>query len=311
MKSWLKLALGAALIGAAAAWILSAPRPAFDVAQADALEKGGDAARGKMIFAAGGCASCHMTPGQEDRDNLGGGLKLASPFGAFVAPNISPDKDDGIGRWRVIDLANAMISGVSPKGEHYFPAFPYTSYHLAKTEDVRDLMVYLRTLPEVPGKAPPHEVPFPFNQRRALGLWKLMFFDAARFAPDPARSESWNRGRYLVEGLGHCAECHSGRNMLGGIEPSRRFAGAPDLEGKGIVPNITSDPSGLGKWSAGDVVELLKTGFTPEYDSVGGAMASVVKNTSQLSDDDRAAMAEFIKSLPPRPSPPKPAKKAD
>lgn len=300
----------AAIVGPVA-WVLSAPKPAFEASQAQELESGGDAARGKIVFAAGGCASCHMTPGQDDRENLGGGHKLASPFGAFVAPNISSDKDDGIGNWRVIDLANAMISGVSPKGEHYFPAFPYTSYHLAKIEDVRDLMAFLRTTPAVPGKAPPHEVPFPFNQRRALGLWKQLFFDTSTFTPDPSKSESWNRGRYLVEGLGHCAECHSGRNALGGIEASRRFAGAPDMEGKGIVPNITPDATGLGKWSAGEIAELLKTGFTPDYDSVGGSMAAVIKNTSQLSDADRAAMAEYLKSLPPRPSPPKPPKKAE
>ena len=298
-----------ALLGAGAAWMLSAPRPAFDVAQAQAFEQGGDAERGKLVFAAGGCASCHMTPGQEDRENLGGGLKLSSPFGAFVAPNISSDKEDGVGAWRVVDLANAMISGVSPRGEHYYPAFPYTSYHLARIEDVRDLMAYLRTTPAVPGRAAEHEIPFPFNQRRALGLWKLLFFDSAPFAPDTAKSDSWNRGRYLVEGLGHCAECHSGRNALGGIEASRRFAGAPDLEGKGIVPNITPDASGLAAWSAKDIAELLKSGFTPEYDSVGGTMAAVVKNTSQLSDEDRAAMAEYLKSLPPRPVPPKPPKK--
>ena len=297
-----------ALIGAGVAWFLSAPKPAFDAAQTQTLEQGGDAARGKLVFAAGGCASCHMTPGQEDRENLGGGLKLASPFGAFVAPNISSDKDDGVGAWRVIDLANAMISGVSPQGEHYYPAFPYTSYHLAKIEDVRDLMAFLRTTPAVPGKAAAHEIPFPFNQRRALGLWKLMFFDTARFAPDASKSETWNRGRYLVEGLGHCAECHSGRNALGGIDPARRFAGAPDLEGKGVVPNITPHESGLGKWSAGDIAELLKSGFTPDYDSVGGTMAAVVRNTSQLSAEDRAAMAEYLKSLPPRPAPPRPAK---
>jgi mono/diheme cytochrome c family protein len=310
IRGLLKPVLGLAVAGAAAAWFLSAPKPAFDAAQAAALEQGGDAQRGKMVFAEGGCASCHMTPGQDDRGNLGGGLRLASPFGAFVAPNISPDKEDGIGGWRVIDLANAMISGVSPKGEHYFPAFPYTSYHLAKIDDVRDLMAYLRTLPQVPGKADPHEIPFPFNQRRALGLWKLLFFDASKFELVAGKSESWNRGRYLVEGLGHCAECHSGRNVLGGVEPSRRFAGAPDLEGKGVVPNITPDPSGIGSWSAGDIAELLKTGFTPEYDSVGGSMAQVIKNSSQLSDADRAAMAEYLKSLPPRPAPPKKPKTA-
>ena len=297
-----------ARLGAGGGGVLSAPEPAGRAPQTQTLEQGGDAARGKLVFAAGGCASCHMTPGQEDRENLGGGLKLGSPFGAFVAPNISSDKEDGVGAWRVIDLANAMISGVSPQGEHYYPAFPYTSYHLAKIEDVRDLMAFLRTTPAVPGKAAAHEIPFPFNQRRALGLWKLMFFDTARFAPDAAKSEAWNRGRYLVEGRGHCAECHSGRNALGGIQADRRFAGAPDLEGKGIVPNITPEPSGFGKWSAGEIAELLKSGFTPDYDSVGGGMAQVVKNTAQLSDADRAAMAEYLKSLPPRPSPPRPAK---
>jgi mono/diheme cytochrome c family protein len=310
MRGWVKAILAVAGFGAAAAWILSAPRPAFDATQAGALDQGGDVEKGKLIFAIGGCASCHMTPGQTDRGILGGGLRLASPFGDFIAPNISSDTQDGIGAWRTIDLANAMMSGVGKNGEHLYPAFPYTSYHLARVEDVKDLAAYLRTLPAVKGKAAPHELPFPFNVRRSLGLWKTLFFRQTAFAPDPGKDAAWNRGAYLVNALGHCAECHSGRNLLGAIDADRRFAGAPDLEGKGFAPNLTSDPSGLGKWSAKDIAELLKSGFTPEYDSVGGSMADVVRNTAQLSDEDRLAMATYLKSLPPRPSPPRPKKPA-
>jgi mono/diheme cytochrome c family protein len=301
--------IAAALI--VAGWILSAPRPAYEASQADALEEGGDPQAGRLIFAAGGCASCHMTPGQQDRAKLGGGERLGSPFGDFIAPNISPHPQDGIGRWRTIDLANAMISGVSPRGEHYYPAFPYTSYHLARIEDVKDLMAYLRTLEPVAGKAAVHELPFPFTIRRGVGLWKALFFDAARFSPDTSKGAKWNRGRYLVDGLGHCAECHSGRNALGAIEPPRRYAGGPSPDGKGYAPNLTPDESGLAKWSAADIAELLKTGFTPDYDSVGGTMASVVKNISQLSDEDRAAMAEYLKSLPARKATPKTPKPTD
>lgn len=310
MRGWVKAILGLAGAGAAAAWIVSAPHPAFDEAQAGALDQGGDAEKGKLVFAIGGCASCHMTPEQKDRGVLGGGLRLGSPFGDFIAPNISSDKQDGIGAWRTIDLANAMLSGVGKNGEHLYPAFPYTSYHYARVEDVKDLAAYLRTLPAVKGKAAPHELPFPFNIRRSLGLWKALFFRQTPFTPDPTKDAAWNRGAYLVNALGHCAECHSGRNFLGAIEPDRRFAGAPDLEGKGYAPNLTSDPSGLGKWSEKDIAELLKTGFTPEYDSVGGSMADVVRNTAQLSDEDRLAMAQYLKSLPPKPSPPRPKKPA-
>lgn len=308
MKRILKVLVVLALIGAAAAWFLSAPKPLY-AAGDPALDQGGDAGRGKLVFYAGGCASCHMTPGQEDRLKLGGGLELGSPFGSFYAPNISSHPRDGIGNWKAADLANAMLAGVSPKGEHYYPSFPYTSYHLTKFEDVRDLMAYLRTLAPVEGRARDHDLPFPFNIRRTLGLWKLLFFSPQSFAPDAAKSAGWNRGRYLVEGLGHCVECHSPRNLLGGIPSGARFAGGPDPHGKGWNPNLTPHESGLAKWSAKDIAELLGTGFTPDYDSVGAGMASVVKNMAELPAEDRAAMAEYLKSLPPRPSPPKPEKK--
>jgi mono/diheme cytochrome c family protein len=168
-------------------------------------------------------------------------------------------------------------------------------------------MAYLRTLPPVQGKAAGHELRFPFSFRRGVGLWKALFLDTTPIRDDPAKSPEWNRGHYLVEALGHCAECHSPRDALGGIVASQRYAGGPDAEGRGWVPNIT--PRGIGSWSKADVSELLSTGFTPDYDSVGSSMADVVKNTAALSKADRDAMAEFIKSLPPADGPPRPPKK--
>jgi len=288
-------------------WWLTRPVLAVSGAQAAALEQGGDAARGEIVFNAGGCASCHATPGQPDRKRMGGGLQLKTEFGTFVAPNISPSPADGIGTWTVADLANAMLRGVSPEGAHYYPAFPYTTYAHAKLEDVRDLMVYLRTLPVVDGKAPAHELSFPFSFRRGLGLWKLLFLDTTPIRDEPGKSAEWNRGHYLVDALGHCAECHSPRNLAGGIVAAQRYAGGPDPEGRGWVPNITA--KGLGKWSKGDVAELLATGFTPDYDSVGSSMADVVKNTGALPKADREAMAEYLKSLPAVDGPPRPPKK--
>ena len=266
-------------------------------------------ANGKTIFNAGGCSSCHAVPNQPDRTRLGGGLAIASPFGTFYAPNISPDPNDGIGRWSEADFVNAVKRGVSPHGRHYFPAFPYTSYAHATTQDVRDLFAYLKTLPPVAGKVRDHDVPFPFNIRRNIGIWKLLFFDNALFIPDQARPPSWNRGAYLVNGFGHCAECHSPRNFLGGIIASQRFAGGPNPDGEGWVPNITE--KGISDWSAKDVAGFLENGVTPDGDSAGGAMVRVIKNTSQLTPSDREAIAEYVKSLPPVEGPPKPPKKPE
>jgi mono/diheme cytochrome c family protein len=299
IKSLLIAAAGAAIVGAGVFWWLTEPRPAFSRAQWEAYEQGGDAARGRIVFEAGGCSSCHATPGQSDRLKLGGGLQLGSPFGNFTVPNISPHPEDGIGRWKVVDLANAMLTGVSPSFSHYYPAFPYTSFQRVRIDDIRDLMAFLRTLTPVTGKARDHDLTFPFNIRRGLGLWKLLFLDGKPLDADPAQSAEWNRGRYLVEGLGHCAECHSPRNLLGGIVADRRFAGGPNPTGKGRVPNITPDDSGIGQWSQKDIVELLTSGLTPDGDSVGSSMAEVVRNTAELPQSDREAIATYLKSLPP------------
>ena len=267
-----------------------------------------DINNGSTIFNAGGCSSCHAVPDQPDRTRLGGGLAIPSPFGTFYAPNISPDPNDGIGRWSEADFVTAVMKGISPDDTHFFPAFPYTSYQHAKIEDVRDLFAFIKTLPPVAGKVRGHDVPFPFNIRRNIGVWKFLFMDGKPFTPDPARSAQWNRGAYLVNSFGHCAECHSPRNFLGGVIGAQRFAGGPNLEGEGWVPNITQ--KNLGDWSVKDFAYFLKTGELPEGDSASGLMARVIKNTSQLSDDDRAAMADYLKSLPPVEGPTPPPKRS-
>ena len=265
-------------------------------------------ANGLTTFNAAGCSSCHAVPGQPDRLKLGGGLAIPSPFGTFYAPNISPDPADGIGRWSEAEFVTAVTKGVSPEGFHYFPAFPYPSYQHAKVEDVRDLFAYLKTLAAVSGRVRGHDVPFPFNIRRTIGIWKWLFVDGKPFVPDTTRSAQWNRGAYLAGSLGHCAECHSPRNFLGGIIAAQRFAGGPNPEGEGWVPNITQ--KGLGDWSLNDFTYFLETGQLPDGDSAGGAMARVIKNISQLPADDRAAIADYIKSLPPVEGPPRPRKAA-
>jgi mono/diheme cytochrome c family protein len=257
-----------------------------------------DLANGQTMFNIGGCASCHATPKQDDKTRLGGGLALHSPFGAFHVPNISPHAQDGIGGWSVAQFIRAMHEGVAPDGSHYYPAFPYASYQRMTGKDLADMFAFIHTLPQVEGKARGHELGFPFSIRRTVGGWKLLNLDGAVFAPDPSKSAEWNRGAYLVEGPGHCAECHSPRDALGGILRGRRFSGGPDPEGKGYVPNITPHATGIGSWSKADIADALKSGMTPNYDSLGGSMAAVVRNTSQLSDADRAAMAHYLTMLP-------------
>jgi mono/diheme cytochrome c family protein len=248
------------------------------------------------MFLIGGCSSCHAIPKQKDSTHLGGGLALNSPFGVFYVPNISSDAKDGIGGWSEAQFVTAMVKGTSPAGEHLYPALPYTSYRRMRSDDLRDLFAYLKTLPAISGRVRDHDLPFPFNIRRTLGVWKRLFLDGRTFTPDPAQSAQWNRGAYLVNGPGHCAECHSPRNLLGAIVASRRFTGGQSPTGQGGVPDITQGK--LHDWKVEDFVETLDTGETPDADRVGGQMVEVVANTKQLSAADRQAMAVYLKSLP-------------
>lgn len=291
MKRLAIIALALATAGAGAFLWLTAPQR-IDAALVTELT--GDATRGQQVFHIGGCASCHAPPGAEGeaRLALGGGERFETPFGVFVAPNVSPGPE-GIGGWSAVDFANAMQAGVAPDGRHYYPAFPYASYARMTPQDVVDLKAYMDGLPMHPAQNQPHELRFPFNIRRALGLWKRAHLSDA---PVIAVEETLERGRYLVEGPGHCAECHTPRDFTGGLDKARWMGGAPNPEGKGRIPNIT--PGAL-KWSAADIAEYLKSGFTPDYDSAGGSMAKVIRNTSLLSDDDRNAIAAYLKALPP------------
>ena len=272
----------------------SAVHPKRDVADTGSP----DLANGRSLFYAGSCGTCHASPNQKDETHLGGGLALTSGFGTFYMPNISPDKADGIGDWTTPQFVRAMREGVSAHGENEYPAFPYTSFQRMTANDLRDLFAFIKTLPVVAGKARDHDLKFPFTMRRGVGLWKLAFLDGEPLAADPKRSPAWNRGRYLVEGPGHCAECHSPRNLAGAIISNKRFSGAPDPEGHGYVPNITQDDTGIGYWSQREIDDYLSTGLTPINTQAGASMAAVIANLAHLSPDDRADMAEYIKSLP-------------
>jgi len=254
-------------------------------------------ANGRTMFLAGNCGSCHASPNQDDQTRLGGGIGLKSPFGTFYPPNISPHPQDGIGAWSEAQFVTALVKGTSPDLWHLYPVFPYTSFQRIAFDDVRDLFAYIKTLPVVSGVVEENDLPIHYKIRRTIGVWKLLYLDGETFKPDPAKSAQWNRGAYLVNGVAHCAECHSPRNFIGGIKRGQRFAGGPDFEDEGWVPNITQ--KGIGDWSEKDIATMLETGDLPDGDRVGGAMVKVVRNTAQLSADDRAAIAAYIKSLPP------------
>lgn len=294
-----KLAIFVGLAGLALGAALAITRsPALPADQFAQLQSG-DVARGEQVFWAAGCASCHSAPNATGAAKLvlAGGRAFETGFGTFYAPNISPDPVAGIGGWGVADLANAMLAGRAPDGSHYYPAFPYAAYQHASLQDVADLSAYLATLPRDSTPSRGHDLGFPFNIRAGLGLWKAAFMPrgfvlAGDLPPEAAR------GRYLVEGLGHCGECHTPRNIAGGLQTARWLAGAPNPNGRGTVPNIT--PAAL-DWSRADIVAYLETGFTPEYDSAGGHMAEVVENFAKLPESDRAAVAAYLKLLPPLP----------
>jgi mono/diheme cytochrome c family protein len=290
LMAW-SLALG--LVGLALFWGLTQPKTLPELALANLQ---GDTTRGEQVFYAGGCASCHAAPKAEGsaRLVLSGGRRFTSPFGTFLAPNISSDLKHGIGGWSARDLANAMRFGTSPQGKHYFPAFPYTSYAHASLQDIADLHVFLASLPASNVPSQPHEIGFPFNIRRGLGLWKHLFADKDWVLSGDLSSEV-ARGRYLVEGLGHCSECHTPRGPLGGLKRDRWMAGAPNPEGKGKIPGLTPDKL---NWNASDIAYYLETGFTPDFDTAGGLMVEVVQNMAQLPAKDRAAIAAYLGAIP-------------
>ena len=299
MNRWLIFVVVAGVVAAALGWVLTAP-DRLDEAQIAALPEGNPVA-GEMVFWAGGCASCHAAPksGAEAKMVLSGGAEFATPFGTFVAPNISPDTKHGIGAWSLGDFANAMKRGVRPDGAHYYPAFPYASYARVSDQDISDLWAFMQTLPKVATSAKNHALSFPFNVRRGLGLWKLLYVDPSPVVDVPQNDAVLVRGRYLVEGLAHCGECHTPRNLIGGPDHSRWMAGGKSPEGNETIPNITPHRDGIGSWSVKDIANALETGFTPEFDSFGSSMADVQFNMSKIPANDRAAIAAYLKQVKP------------
>jgi mono/diheme cytochrome c family protein len=275
-----------------AGWFVLRPKP-VDPARFAAIS--GDIDRGAVQFALAGCASCHADPAlsRDDTLVLAGGRAFESAFGTFVAPNISSSVAQGLGAWSDLQIASAIMAGVSADGRHLYPAHPYTSFAKAAPHDVADLIAYLRSLPASDRPSQAHDLGFPYNIRAGLGVWKWLYLDYDWVMP--AATDQIAQGRQLVEALGHCAQCHTPRTALGGLDRNRWMAGAPNPSGQGRIPALRPV---MFDWSADEIAEYLKTGFTPDFDSAGGSMAAVVRNTAQLSDDQRMAIALYLKSLP-------------
>ena len=298
MRRIIAAAFAAALL---AAWWIIEPRP---LASADLPEHVPDPSAGERVFWTGGCASCHASPVKGKRAKgeakflLGGGLELDTPYGVFRVPNISSHDEDGIGRWSMLEFVNAMQRGVSPDKRHYYPSFPYTSYARMAVEDVMDLRVYLDTLPSVAGRITDHTLDFPWTFRRGIGAWKRRYLESDWTVRLESSDATVERGRELVEAAGHCGECHTARDRFGGVLKERWLGGAPNPDGRGRIPNITPGGKNTAGWSAGDIAYYLESGFTPEYDTVGGSMVAVQENMAMLPKADREAIAAYLKAIP-------------
>lgn len=259
-------------------------------------------ARGEYLVHAGGCLSCHTGDG-DGAVPLAGGHALETPFGTFHVPNITPDRESGIGDWSDEDFLRAFWEGENPDGDAYYPAFPYTAYTGLSRDDLLAIKAYLFSLEPVRNAVPEHDLAWYVSMRTAASAWKWWYFTPGRFAPDAAQSEQWNRGAYLVRHLGHCGECHTPRGAMGALLEEQAFAGTPDGPGGEYVPNITPHPEdGIGRWSASDIEYFLDAGMVPDGDFAGGSMGPVIEdNTSRLTRDDRMAIATYLKALPALP----------
>jgi mono/diheme cytochrome c family protein len=296
MRRLLVILVGLAVLGFGAFYVITAPRPR------DAAEFAGltpDAAAGEAVFWTAGCAACHAAPGAkaEARLVLAGGQAFPTTFGTFIAPNISPDPKAGIGGWDVLTFANAVMAGITHSGAHEYPAMPFSAYAKMTPHDLVNLKAFMDALPASAQENPGHDLGFPFNIRLSLGGWKFLF-GGTDWVVTGDLTPQQTRGRYLVEALAHCGECHTPRNALGGLDTSKWLAGAPMPDGKGKVPNIT--PAKL-TWSGKEIFAYLTTGATPDFDFVGGAMAEVVDNMTHLPEADVLAIAAYLTAVPPSP----------
>jgi mono/diheme cytochrome c family protein len=255
--------------------------------------------RGEYVFHAAGCYTCH-TDSENHSPPLAGGAPIKTPFGTFYAPNITPDPDFGIGGWSDADFIHALRDGVSPDGRNYYPVFPYEAFTKMTDQDILDLKAYIFSQAAVSAPSHAQDVPFWLRWRSVLTGWKFLNFNPGPLPSAPSKDAKWTRGRYLVEALGHCQECHTPRTLTGGLNAAKAFSGTTDGPDGKLIPNITPDKTGIADWTEVDVAYAMKTGATPDGDNFGSLMADVVENgTSHLTDDDRMAIAVYLKSLPP------------
>jgi len=258
-----------------------------------------DAKRGEYLAKAAGCVGCHT----EEKDGAvpyAGGRALKTPFGTFYGPNITPDRTAGIGSWTEADFLRALRLGERPDGSNLFPAFPYPSFTKITDSDARDLWAYLKTLPPSATPSREHDLWFFFGWRWLVSIWKWLYFTPGAFTDNPGVSAFVNRGAYLVQALGHCGECHTPRNFLGGPRSDRYLAGGKGPDGKGVA-NLT--PTNLKKQSDKEIKDFLVTGLTAEGDVPAASMGEVIKNTtSQLTPADLDALIAYLRTLPPLPS---------
>jgi mono/diheme cytochrome c family protein len=280
--------IAAALALAGAAALGASPAPAQELA-------GSQIERGRYLAHAGDCQACH-TDIENDGPAYAGGRGLDTPFGVIYTPNLTPDDETGIGRWSREEFYRALNEGVGREGEHLYPAFPYPYFTLMPREDVDAIFDYLRTLEPVRAPKPENELPFPLNVRQAVAGWKMLFFDEREFVDDAQRSPEWNRGRYLVDGPGHCGACHTGKNLLGADVDAQYLRGGV-LE-NWFAPNIRGgENGGIAHWSEEDIVEFLRDGRARHTAPMQRMGEVVALSTQHLSDPDLLAIATYLKSL--------------
>jgi mono/diheme cytochrome c family protein len=269
-----------------------------------ATAESGSVKRGSYLFAIAGCASCH-TDFINKGPLLAGGPALRTPFGVFYGPNITPDRTHGIGAWSDADFIRALREGVRPDGAHLFPTFPYTSFTLITEGDLLDIKAYIFSLPPVARPSREHDISFPFSWRWLQTFWRWLNFTPGPFKPNPTKDGAWNRGAYIVQALAHCGECHTPRDMTGGLKTAVAFSGTANGPEGQKVPNITRDAeTGIGRWSHRQLVAFLRTGFLPNGDVAGSLMAEVIgRGTRKMTDADRDAVATYLESLPAIPNP--------
>ncbi len=257
----------------------------------------GDVSRGAYLARASGCFACHTNTKNKGAILAGGG-PMKTPFGTFYAPNITTDKNNGIGNWNLTDFSNALTHGINPKGENYYPVFLYPNYTSLSNQDISDLWAAFKTVPPDNTKVPEHDLKFPFQYRILLTAWKNLFFKNERYKPNPEMSKEWNRGAFLAKGPTHCAACHTPQNLLGGQDYDQELNGNKAGPGGEKVPPITATALLKNKWTKNDIVFALRTGTKPDGDAFGGSMGEVVTDgTSYLSDQDLNAIAEYVMSV--------------